>query len=469
MSDAGLNSILDQLAPLRHRNARFLFALGVVMAALAFAAGADFVFKPAATLIFAAAVIGCTGLFGLTAGLLSAALAVLAVDFFFIPPVFELAMTAATLRVAWELAALAVGTHFLERYVSGRIRSKLKPPLGIRGQLDGMKDGEVYGWAMDCDNPSAPVMVTILADARPIAEVAAVHYRPDVELGLHCSGSYGFYADLSQRVRVEREALIEARVLNGPMLENSPQTMIIPARPREDGPVVLFMHIPKTAGIAFREAITANYRESEIAYLYGTAPGYLVGDLRRLPLEQRRDLRFVAGHFQYGIHHGLPQEALYFTIVREPAARILSHYAFLQHAEPALVKDGERVLELEKLLQQKRHIHFDNPLVRHFGSVDEREFPPGSVSHELYEKAVYYLRTGFLFVGHQEFAADAYAWLRRRFGWTARAGLEMVNVGLKRADDAERAKAREAMKKHNQWDCRLYEEILRLFPYRYSD
>ncbi|MBV9760244.1 MAG: DUF4118 domain-containing protein [Acidobacteriaceae bacterium] len=468
MHESGLNSILDRLAPLRRRNVRFLFALFLVIAALALAATAQFVFRPGAALVFAVAVIVSTGLFGLAAGLTSALLSFLAIDFFFVPPGFAFVTTAAVLWLAFDLGVLAIGTHLLVRYISGRIRSKVKPPLGIHGQLDGIQNGEVYGWAMDCDNPLNPVTVTILADERPIAQVAAVHYRPDVESALHCSGRYGFYADVSQWVTAEEESSIEARLPNGRALENSPQTLTIPARPRKPGAAVLFMHIPKTAGIAFREAIAANYRESQIAYLYATPPGYLVDDLRRLPLEQRRDLRFVAGHFQYGVHHALPQDALYFTIVREPAARLLSHYAFLQHTAPELVKSGGRLLSLEELLQRKPNIHFDNPLVRHFGSVDEREFPPGSIDRPLYEKALYYLRNGFLFVGHQEYSADAFQWLRQRFGWQARAELELVNVGLRRMNDADRASTRKAMEIQNQWDCLLYEEILKLFPYNFA-
>ncbi|HTU47084.1 MAG TPA: DUF4118 domain-containing protein [Bryobacteraceae bacterium] len=464
MSDAGLNSLLDQLGPVRHKKTRFLFALSVVILALAFAAVSQFVFRPGAALIFAAAVAGCTALFGLAAGLVGAGLAVLAVDFFFIQPIFVLHFDAVTFRAALELVAVAVVTHFIERRISSRIRSKKKAPLGIRGHLDGMKDGEVYGWAMDCDNPSLPVLVTISVDSRPVAEVAAVHYRPDIETELQ-SGSHGFYVDLGGRISAEKEAVVEVRTPNGMQLDNSPQRMRIPSRMREDGPAVLFMHIPKTAGIAFREAITANYRESEIAYLYGTAPGFLTGDLRRLPLEQRRSLRFVAGHFQYGIHHELPQETLYFTIVREPAARMLSHYAFLQHTQPELLKEGGRVLSLEELLERKPHVHFDNALVRHFGAVDERDFRAGSIDQQLYDKAVYYLRTGFTFVGHQEFAADAYAWLQQRFGWSARPKLEIVNAGRTRFDDARLASIREIFDSYNRWDSLLYKEILRLFPY----
>lgn len=351
------------------------------------------------------------------------------------------------------------------RYIAHRNRMRAKPPLGIHGQLDGIRDGEVYGWAMDGDHPSTPLMVTISVDGRPAAEVAAVYYRADLAEQLQCSGSYGFCADLGSRVSVAKEAVIEARISRGPMLENSPQTLWVAPRPAIAGPAVLFMHIPKTAGIAFREAIERNYRECEIAYLYGTPPGFLTGDLRRLPLEQRRDLRFVVGHFQYGIHHDLPRESLYITIVREPAARMLSHYAFLQHTEPELVMREGRARSLEELLETKPHIHFDNPLVRHFGGVDEQTFPAGSLGQEQYDAAVYFLRTGFAFVGHQEFAAEAYAALQERFGWNARPQLEIVNVGLKRSEEPDLAKIRSAMERHNAWDYNLYQEILGLFPY----
>lgn len=465
MSDVNLNSVLDQLAPLRRGKFAYLFAAAAIAVAVAMTAAAQVVFEPAATVIFAAAVVVCTAIFGFAAGLVSAALGVLALDYFFIPPNFGLNMDGTTLRAAIELGVLAVCTHFVERRISGQIRSKKKTPLGIHGQLDGIVDGEAYGWAMNCDDPSSPVLVTILVDHRPMAEVAAVYYRPDVESNLHSSGSYGFYADLSGRVATEKEAVVEAVVGNGQRLQNSPQQTTIPARAAEPVPAVLFMHIPKTAGIAFREAITANYRESQVAYLYGTAPGFLTQDLRRLPLEQRRDLRFVAGHFRYGVHDDLPQESLYITIAREPAARMLSHYAFLKETQPALLRQGSRILELEELLERKPHVHFDNELVRHFGGVDDREFPAGSVNHELYRKALYYLRTGFTFIGHQEYSAQAYASLRQRFGWSARPELEVVNAGGGRADSAERTKIRKAMEKYNPWDCELYEEILRVFPY----
>lgn len=461
-----LNSVLDRLAPLRHGKAAYLLALACIAGAVVMAAAAQAMFEPAITFIFAAAVVISTAVFGLAAGLLSAAVGVLALDYFFIPPSFEFNLDRLTLRAAIELAALAAFTHLAERRLSQRIRRQRKQPLGIHGQLDGVVDGEAYGWVLDADRPRKPMLVTILVNQRPVAEAAAVYYRADVETLMGVPGSHGFYVDLRGRVAVNEEVLVEAALRNGQRLNNGPLTGMIPARGTVSGPAVLFMHIPKTAGIAFREAIAANYRESEIAYLYPTPPGFLIGDLKQLPLEQRRHFRFVVGHYQYGVHDDLPQESVYVTIVREPGARMWSHYSFLETTQPALLRERERVRALEELLEAKPHIHFDNPLVRHFGSVDEREFPAGAVNYELYQKALYYMRNGFSFIGHQEFSGDAYRQMSDRFGWSARPRLELVNVGIGRsADSEEKVKVRKAVERYNPWDWELYQEILKLFPY----
>lgn len=468
MSSDGLNSLLDQLAPIRHTKARYLFAAALAISAVALAAIALVLFRPTVTLIFAVMVAAAAALFGRAAGLLSAAIATVAIDFFFVPPAFQLKIDGALLRAAIELGVIAVAAYFLERSVSNRIRRKKKTPLGLHGALDGIVDGQVFGWAMDADNPSSPVLVTIAIDSRPAAQVAAVYYRDDVQKLLGSSGSHGFWADLSGRAPADKEIVVTAHTSSGQVLANSPLKGRLPPRIREDEPAILFMHIPRTAGTAFREAIARNYREHAIAYLYGTPPGFLVQDLNQLPLEQRRELKVVIGHFPYGIHHYLPQETIYVTIVREPAARLLSHYTYLRHTQPELLKEGNRTLTLEELLKKKPHIHFDNTLVRQFGSVDEREFPAGTIDETLYNKALYYLQREYKFIGHQEFAADAYSWLKRQFGWNTPEQLDFVNPSLIRVDDAERANAQEAFEKYNHWDNLLYREILKLFPYSYA-
>ena len=463
-----LNPLLDGLAPLRRDRKRFIFSAAVVALALLITSGSQWTFGTVAVLIFGLAVMLSTAIFGLMAGLCTAFAAVLVVDFFYIPPQFSFNFDAVTLRVAVALGAVAGCTHALERRISAGIRSKIKPPLGIHGHLDGIENGEVYGWAVDADHPSKPVRVGVFVNRRPVADVLAVYYRPDVENTMNCSGAHGFYVDLSRYFPASREALIDVRLPTGASLTNAPAIMHVPAiMPRKRGPTVLFMHIPKTAGTAFREAIAANFPQSEIAYLYPTPPGFLVNDLRALPLEQRKSFRIVMGHYQFGMHEALPEDSEfeYITVVREPLARILSQYAYLLQKEPErITEDNGTVLNLLEIFKKRLTVDFDNAMIRFFAGVDEREFPPGSLTQAIYDRALHHLQTAFAFVGHQEASEQSYDWMQQHYGWRARSTLPLVNLGKVRMPSETHPVLTAAIRHYNRWDYLLYREILRKFP-----
>src|SRR5581483_5056004 len=157
-------------------------------------------------------------------------------------------------------------------------------------------EGEVFGWALDTVQSSVAPKITVYVENRPVGEVNAVHYRPDV--GSHC-----FYFELTRSCPPAQAAHVEARFSDGRPLPNSPLIVNIPAGPPvRHSETVLFMHIAKTAGTAFRNAILENYKESEVAYLYPNPPGFLCDNLALLPLEQRSRFRLIIGHFKYGVH-----------------------------------------------------------------------------------------------------------------------------------------------------------------------
>jgi hypothetical protein len=350
------------------------------------------------------------------------------------------------------LFAIAFTNTLLRRLLPERTA----PNLGISASLDGVFDGEVMGWAFEPDQPNKPLVVTIFVDYHPVAQAAAVHHRPDVAQQLGCSGRYGFHVDIRRYLNPGDRAVIDVRLENDWPLDGSPY-LIKSAKfsPETDKPTVLFMHIPKTAGTAFREAIASNFRNSEIAYLYPGDPGMLVSDLRALPLDQRRGYRVVIGHYQFGMHWALPQKSEYITIVREPGARVFSQYRFLKQQNPDIVS-------LEELFVKALDEDFDNAMVRCFSGVDQRDFPPGRLTEQIYDRAVTNLHNSFRFVGHQEAAGEAYDWLRENYSWNATTQLPMVNRGLVEIDEPE--SQLEIVKHFNHWDFRLYEEIKRTFP-----
>ncbi len=135
-----LNAFLNGLAPLRHRRARFLFAVATTVVALALTALAQWVLGSTAATVFAICVAISTGLFGLLEGLIATLAAILILDFFFLPPVlvFELRRQPDA-RCRWTKFACIV-THLIERRISAAIRSRVKPPLGMHGNLDGFEE-----------------------------------------------------------------------------------------------------------------------------------------------------------------------------------------------------------------------------------------------------------------------------------------------------------------------------------------
>ena len=224
------------------------------------------------------------------------------------------------------------------------------------------------------------------------------------------------------------------------------------------------MHIPKTAGTALRETILNNYRQSEVAYIYPEPPGFPVQNLRELPLGQRARFCFVVGHFQYGVHEEIPNDCCYFTIVRNPLARVYSHYSYLvQHHSPPVFGNG-RAKSLQEVLESGMTANLDNLMVRCFAGVDEKDFPPGSINEDVYDLARGHADNRFMYIGQQEYLPEAYSFLQTRFGWRWEIPPEMMNRGSYAREEALNERDLEAITQSNAWDLKLYEHIRGIFP-----
>jgi len=135
----------------------------------------------------------------------------------------------------------------------------------------------------------------------------------------------------------------------------------------EQEPLVVFLHIPKTAGLTVRKSVlTRQYQADETfastwsgkveahdsravgvfaeefksigIFNRGVRPGVVwfpeslegaASRFRQLPTEQRTRVRlFYCEHVEFGLHERLSRPISYFTLLREPVARVLSHYGF---------------------------------------------------------------------------------------------------------------------------------------------
>lgn len=95
--------------------------------------------------------------------------------------------------------------------------------------------------------------------------------------------------------------------------------------PRFNGPVLIFLHIPKTAGSTFSSLLDAIYGAGNVSR-FDVGAGSTA--LRKFLAEKNNPVA-VSGHLPYGVHAGLGAKVRYVSFFRSPEERLLSDYYFL--------------------------------------------------------------------------------------------------------------------------------------------
>ena len=93
------------------------------------------------------------------------------------------------------------------------------------------------------------------------------------------------------------------------------------------GQIVVFVHVPKTAGTTVLRILEREYGADALLTLYDSTFG---DELSTLPAARLAGIRAVAGHFYFGVHQDTSLPCRYFTFLRDPVERIVSHYHFVR-------------------------------------------------------------------------------------------------------------------------------------------
>src|SRR5438128_12113460 len=93
-------------------------------------------------------------------------------------------------------------------------------------------------------------------------------------------------------------------------------------------PLIIFLHLPKTAGTTLARIIDRQYDSSRILPLHESMFGNELSALSQNHLDR---LRIVMGHLYFRAHTLAARPCTYISIPLSRSARVLSHYSSVQH------------------------------------------------------------------------------------------------------------------------------------------
>jgi hypothetical protein len=222
-------------------------------------------------------------------------------------------------------------------------------------------------------------------------------------------------------------------------------------------PVDIFLHIPKTAGTTLVRILHRQYAKTGYVWIKaGTS-----FENAKLQVMRGRGERFglVHGHVPFGIHDAINRPVRYFTLVRDPVDRVLSHYYFARsHPAHRLYREiTEKGMTLRDYVMSGITEELANGQTAMLAG-QERDTPRGDAS--LLDQAQVNVTRHFAAVGVTEDFDRTIVLFKLALGWRRPLVYESVNVtagrpGAKAVDEETLA----AIRSQNRLDELLYRFI----------
>ncbi len=96
--------------------------------------------------------------------------------------------------------------------------------------------------------------------------------------------------------------------------------------------MLIFIHIPKTAGSTINGLLKRNFPSESRFYVDPSNVKDSKNRLAMLSNQERSAIRLLHGHMAFGWHVLLPASSCrYFTLVRDPVERVVSHYSYVRY------------------------------------------------------------------------------------------------------------------------------------------
>lgn len=205
--------------------------------------------------------------------------------------------------------------------------------------------------------------------------------------------------------------------------------------------MLIFVHIPKTAGGSLISIISSQYDSHEIFRM-----GF---PEQNTAAKINHNIKCVLGHTFYGQHEELAPH-IYVTMLRDPVERVISHYYY---AKDILKSEKVERYSLEEFAQSGWYANMQTRYIT--GGKPELE------------KAINHLKT-FGFFGITEMFAESVFLMKKTLGWEdIHYSAVNVNTGRPKKETIPKETV-EIIKKANHLDIQLYQWAKKDFEDRLS-
>jgi len=182
---------------------------------------------------------------------------------------------------------------------------------------------------------------------------------------------------------------------------------------------LILLHIPKTAGTTLSIILMNKYGEGATHAVTGGSAGREA--FSQEPEAARRAPRLFIGHQAFGLHEHIPRHCEYVTVVREPVARIVSHYHHVLNEPKHYLHRyaTNRRLSLEQYAENPlKADELDNGQTRMLADYAlSQSVPAGSPERRLLDSAKSNLERFFCCVGLTERFDETMVMLTDTLGW----------------------------------------------------
>ncbi len=226
---------------------------------------------------------------------------------------------------------------------------------------------------------------------------------------------------------------------------------------------VIFLHIQKTAGTTLHRIIERYYTPEEIYFF--DAHTYTYEHFSSLSAAERANIRMLRGHMVFGPHELLPQPTTYFTVLRDPIERVVSHYYHVRRDANHCYHDFliSNEMDLKAYVESGIHRGMSDFQTRVLAGGKWHNAPYGKCPEEALEAAKENFRKHFAVVGLMERFDETLFFLRRAFGWRDIFYVPR-NVSRRRPSKHELApETLEAIVNVNRVDVKLYAHVKEQF------